>query len=172
MQIRCGENLIRPYGPTDLDLLVEFANDPQVSRNLRDAFPSPYTRADGERWLALAQTLEPETVFALERDGSFCGTIGAYRKSADARFTAEIGYWLGRRHWGQGIVSSVLPRFVDHLFTTKDFVRLEARVLPWNPASGRVLEKSGFVLEARLRKAQLKDGEIHDTLLYTRIRGE
>lgn len=172
MQIQCGDNLMRAYRDSDLDVLIELANDPEVARNLRDGFPSPYTRADGERWVAHVMATEHDTVFAIERGGAFCGTLGGYRKTQDACFTAEVGYWLGRRYWSQGIVSSILPRFVEHLFATTDLVRLEARVLPWNPASSRVLEKSGFNFEGRLRRAQLKNGEVHDTLLYSRVRGE
>jgi RimJ/RimL family protein N-acetyltransferase len=37
-----------------------------------------------------------------------------------------------------------------------------------NPASGRVLEKAGFVLEGRLRKNVIKDGQILDSLLYAK----
>jgi RimJ/RimL family protein N-acetyltransferase len=44
-------------------------------------------------------------------------------------------------------------------------------VFAWNPASGRVLEKAGFVREARLARAAIKDGEIVDELVYARLRG-
>jgi RimJ/RimL family protein N-acetyltransferase len=37
-----------------------------------------------------------------------------------------------------------------------------------NPASARVLEKAGFVLEGRLRKNVIKDGQILDSLLYAK----
>lgn len=51
-----------------------------------------------------------------------------------------------------------------------DLVRLFAGVFDWNPASGRVLEKAGFVLESRMRKAVVKDGQILDQLLYVFLR--
>jgi RimJ/RimL family protein N-acetyltransferase len=47
--------------------------------------------------------------------------------------------------------------------------RLEARVYAWNPASMRVLEKSGFVREALLRCSVFKDGEVIDSVLYARV---
>jgi RimJ/RimL family protein N-acetyltransferase len=49
-------------------------------------------------------------------------------------------------------------------------VRLEADVFAWNPASARVLEKAGYQLEGRLRKAVCKDGQVIDRLVYGRLR--
>jgi RimJ/RimL family protein N-acetyltransferase len=49
------------------------------------------------------------------------------------------------------------------------FLRLEAPVFAWNPASMRVLEKCGFVREGMMRKSVFKDGELIDSLLYARV---
>ena len=43
-------------------------------------------------------------------------------------------------------------------------------VFAWNPASARVLEKAGYVLEGRLRSAVIKDGRTTDGLLYALVR--
>jgi ribosomal-protein-alanine N-acetyltransferase len=48
--------------------------------------------------------------------------------------------------------------------------RLQAVVFEWNPASRRVLEKAGYVLEARLARFIVKDGRIGDGFLYARLR--
>ncbi|PYK07469.1 MAG: hypothetical protein DME66_01195 [Verrucomicrobia bacterium] len=39
-----------------------------------------------------------------------------------------------------------------------------------NPASARVLEKSSFVLEGRLKNNAFKDGKLLDSLLYAKTR--
>lgn len=49
-------------------------------------------------------------------------------------------------------------------------MRLFAVVFAWNPASGRVLEKAGYTLEARLRQAVTQDGETIDALLYALVK--
>ena len=43
--------------------------DPAVAANMRDRFPSPYTRGDGEAWLALATKALSESCFAIEVAG-------------------------------------------------------------------------------------------------------
>jgi RimJ/RimL family protein N-acetyltransferase len=48
-------------------------------------------------------------------------------------------------------------------------VRLESPVFEWNPASMRVLEKSGFVREAALKASVFKDGQLIDSVVYALI---
>ena len=48
--------------------------------------------------------------------------------------------------------------------------RVWAGVFAWNPASARVLEKAGYVYEARLRHSAVKDGEVVDELIYAVVR--
>ena len=60
---------LRPWRPDDLESLLRHANDPEVSRGLRDRFPYPYTRTDGEAFLA-GRVLAPGTLnLAIEIDG-------------------------------------------------------------------------------------------------------
>lgn len=61
--------------------------------------------------------------------------------------------------------------FSGWAFDTFDFfLRLEAEVFEVNTANGRVLEKAGFELEVRHRKAVEKLGVIMDTLMYCKFR--
>jgi alanyl-tRNA synthetase len=48
--------------------------------------------------------------------------------------------------------------------------RLYATVFEWNPASARILEKAGYVLEGRMRKSVIKDGHTIDQLLFAYVR--
>jgi len=81
-----------------------------------------------------------------------------------------VGYWLGEPYWGKGIATSAVRALVDYAFKTFDLVRLEAVVFEWNPASMRVLEKTGFTLESRMRKSVTKDGQTIDSFKYVLIR--
>jgi [ribosomal protein S5]-alanine N-acetyltransferase len=42
---------IRSFKPSDKNSLVKYANNYNISKNLRDRFPHPYTEADAEEWL-------------------------------------------------------------------------------------------------------------------------
>jgi [ribosomal protein S5]-alanine N-acetyltransferase len=157
---------IRRLRQGDEEALVANANDRDVWRNLRDRFPHPYDLGDAAWWIANSGT----THFGIEVDGAIVGCIG-FDRDDDVFFRgAEIGYWLGKKHWGRGIATAALAQLTDQVFATTDIVRLYAGVFAWNPASARVLEKSGYVLEGRKKSAVFKDGQLIDELLYARVK--
>src|SRR5690606_20292581 len=108
--------------------------------------------------------------WAIEVDGKLAGGIGAESGEGVEARSAQFGYWLGRSHWSHGIMTAACPAAVNQVFAHSELVRLEARVFAWNPASMRVLEKSGFEREGILRRSVFKDGHVIDAVLYARIR--
>ncbi|HUD41506.1 MAG TPA: GNAT family protein [Dokdonella sp.] len=165
--------VLRPWRRDDAGSLRRHADDAEVSRFLSDRFPYPYTAADAEAFLdGLAQT---GTAWAIAIDagaaaGEAIGGIGVEPGRDVHRLTGQIGYWLGRAYWGRGLMSAALPLWCAHLFARYPFERLQAIVYAGNPASAKVLERSGFVLEGIQRRAAIKRGEILDVLLYARLR--
>jgi ribosomal-protein-alanine N-acetyltransferase len=162
---------LRPWRGGDLRELIRLADDHEVWRNLGDRFPHPYSRRDAERWLSEGSKSRTEATLAIEADGAFAGGMG-FKFFADPiyRRTSEVGYWLGREHWGRGIMTRALRAAVPWAFERWDLLRMEAGVFETNPASGRVLEKAGFHLEARLERSVIKEGVVLDRLLYVRFR--
>jgi RimJ/RimL family protein N-acetyltransferase len=63
-----------------------------------------------------------------------------------------------------------VPAFTDYCFANFELHRIYAEPYANNPASARVLEKSGFVMEGRLRKNAVKDGQVLDSLLYAKTK--
>jgi [ribosomal protein S5]-alanine N-acetyltransferase len=162
--------LLRGFRPADAPRLVELADNENVSKNLRDAFPCPYRLDDALRWIRYASSNRPETHFAIEVEGELAGGIGVTSASDIHRLGAEVGYWLGEPYWGRGLATRALVELTDWAFATLEVVRLWAGVFPSNPASARVLEKAGYVLEARLKRAVVKRGVVMDELIYARVR--
>ena len=161
--------VLRPWRATDLDSLVRHADDPQVARGVSDRFPSPYTREDGEAFLS-GQVIDLSTpVFAIEIDGEACGSIGVHRLAGERAVGAELGYWLGRAHWGRGVMTQVVAAFAPRVEGALGVLRLQATVLDFNVGSARVLEKNGFVEEGRLRCAVRKRGRLHDLRVFGRV---
>ncbi len=169
MQIDGKNFSIRNWQRGDAISLQKHADDRDVWRNLRDTFPHPYTLDDAHSWIELAN-IAPVTHFAIIVDGKAAGGIGLKPLDGNHAKSAEIGYWLGRTHWGKGIASSALKLMTEYSFANFDFIRLFALVYEWNPASARVLEKAGYTYEGRLRKSVLKDGQFIDELVYSMIK--
>ena len=162
---------LRPWRRDDVDALVRHADDREVWQNLGDLFPHPYTRKDAKWWVDGGYETWNALALAIEIGGEVGGGLGLkFLRDPIYRGTAEVGYWLGRRWWGRGIMTRMLSEFVPWAFERFDLIRIEAGVFETNPASARVLEKAGFALEARLARSVIKDGQILDRLLYVRFR--
>jgi RimJ/RimL family protein N-acetyltransferase len=161
---------LRPWRMDDAASLVRHASNRKVWINLRDTFPHPYTPADARQWLDRVTVLRPVTHFAIAVGGEAVGGIGYERQADVLRRSAEIGFWLGEPWWGRGIATAALAAVSAHAFAAADLIRLYAYVFEWNPASARVLEKAGYVREACLRRAVVKDGRTIDQYLYALVR--
>jgi RimJ/RimL family protein N-acetyltransferase len=162
--------LLRPWRDGDQEALQRHADNRRVWRNLTHLFPHPYTRADAEFWLTLANSDPRSLHLAVEFRGEAVGGIGAIAGSGIAEATAECGYWLGESVWGQGLATGAARTFAEHLLQSGRFARLQAPVFAWNPASMRVLEKAGFQREGVLRRSVTKDGELIDCVMYAWVR--
>lgn len=170
MELALAGCRIRSWEPGDAPSLSRHADNRKIWRNVRDHFPHPYTLADAEGWIERAREAVPETQFAIEVDGEAAGGVGFFLQQDVARRSAELGYWLGEAHWGRGLMTDVVRAMTAWGFERFDLLRIYAQVFEWNPGSCRVLEKAGYVLEARMRRAVVKDGHVLDQLLYATVR--
>lgn len=162
--------VLRRWRADDLDDLLRHANDADVVRGLSSRFPHPYTRQDGERFLAGGVVDLDDPVFAIEVDGQACGGIAARAGDGERGQSAELGYWLGRSMWGRGLMTRVVARYAPWAMQSLSLYRLQATVLVSNPASARVLLKNGFIEEGVARCAFVKNGEPHDLRVFAKAR--
>ena len=160
---------LRTYRDEDAETLARLASNREVSRWLRDRFPHPYTLEDAREWIEHARA-EPESApvtFAIcGATGNLLGGIGLDPQVDVYRHSAEIGYWLGRPHWGRGVATMAVGAICRYGFERLGLARIHARVFAPNLASARVLEKAGFELEGRCRDAVCKNGQLLDELVY------
>ena len=170
MEFQLTKSLLRPWRYGDEISLVRHANNRKIWENVRDHFPHPYTLSDAERWIFHASTNLHETVFAIVVNEEAVGSIGLVAKEDVYRKSMEIGYWLGEEFWGRGIITEAISAVTEYGFSKFNVVRIYADVFEWNAASAHVLEKNGFVFEARLKKAIVKNGRIGDVLMYAKTK--
>lgn len=163
-------SVLRPPVPADAEPMARYAANRAVSRNLLDRFPYPYGLTDAQEFITTTAERQPPQAFGIIVDGHLVGTIGLEPATDVHRRSMEIGYWLGEPYWGRGIASEAVVAVTEYAFEAFGINRLWAGVFAWNPASARVLEKAGYVLEGRLRSAITKDGETTDELIYSMVR--
>ncbi len=162
--------VLRPWATEDEASLVQHANNRNIWLNVRDRFPHPYTPNDAKLWIKIANRDTTMLNVAMEVDRQAVGGLGVVFKDDVYRRSAEIGYWLGEAYWNQGLTSRAVVALSQYVFEHYDIVRLYAGIFENNHASARVLEKAGYIFEARLRQSVTKGGETMDELIYARLR--
>jgi [ribosomal protein S5]-alanine N-acetyltransferase len=159
---------IRQWRLDDAESLARHANNRKVWLAVRDLFPHPYTNQDANEFLQRTVSEQPAMKFCIEIEGAAVGGIGVHPVQDVHRHTATVGYWLGEEFWGRGIMTEAVTAVTDFCFQNFPLRRISAEVFANNPASARVLEKTGFTFEGRLKNDVLKDGKLLDSLLYAR----
>ncbi|MSQ83028.1 MAG: N-acetyltransferase [Myxococcales bacterium] len=160
---------LRPFAEGDQSAVVRHANDWAVARWLRDRFPHPYTPADADEWVHYASTALLDSVFAIDIDGEAVGAVGLTVGTDVFRRSAEVGYWLGRAHWGRGLAPAALTAISDYALNDLAMLRLFAGVYAGNERSGRVLAKAGYTLEGVRQAAAVKAGQVLDEHIWVKL---
>ncbi len=167
--IQCEGFQLRSWQSGDENSLAENANNIKVWRNVRDAFPHPYTLGDALAWIASVKETRPTANFAIVLENLAIGGIGFKFREDIYRKSAEIGFWLGEKYWGRGIMTKAVTAATAYGFETFGLYRIFANVFEWNPGSARVLEKAGYEFEGRRRNNIIKEGRVGDDLLYATV---
>lgn len=171
MQLALRTCAVRSWRTSDAEPLARHADNRKIWLNLRDAFPHPYTSRDARDFIRSVLQRTPETTFAIAVNDEPVGSIGFVLHPDVERVSAEIGYWLAEPFWGRGIATDALAAVTRHAIEAHGLTRIYAVPFAWNAASCRVLEKAGYVLEARLRQSAIKNGQLTDQMQYAFIAG-
>ena len=139
--------LLRPWRDSDAEVLYKWASDPDVGP--RAGWP-PHKSV--EESLEIIRTIfSGEGMWAVvwKETGEAIGSVG-YLPASNSNLQiadneCEVGYWIAKPYWGKGICTEALRLVVDHCFREQGFSTLWGDYFPENPASGRVMEKCGFV---------------------------
>ncbi len=160
--------ILRKFDASDATSIAYHANHFESWVNLKDVFPYPYTIGNAEDFIQMAQG-SSNTIYAIEVQGKAIGAIGMHMKDDVFKYSGEVGYWIGPDFQIKGIITKALACMVKEAFEKYNLLRLYAKVFEGNEASGRVLEKVGFSLTARLEKAVYKNRQVKNLLVYSII---
>lgn len=163
--------ILRKVSMEDRDAIFAWARDPEVSRY--GAWEAHRTTHDTETFIESClkqydvEGLGP-WVIELRETNVVIGTCGfGYVDRLDRR--GGIGYFLAQDQWGKGYATEAVRALLRFGFGPLALNRIEARCLPVNTASERVMQKVGMKFEGLLRQDMFKNGAFHDLKLYARI---
>ena len=164
--------VLRPLRRSDAGWIAAGINDYDITRMMVRP-PYPYGLADAEAFLDRMEAADGsrERAFAIEsRSGGAIGVVGFHEQPLDwspsgTALSPEVGYWLARDHWGHGLASEAVGAALSWAERTWKVRAVTSGHFADNPASGRVLEKAGFLYtgEVQRRPSIARGGEAPPT---------
>ena len=163
---------LEPWHKDYIPDVAKFANNQKIADNLRDAFPFPYMFADAEGYvnLCIEKGDTNQLCRAIVVNRECVGSIGIFVGNDVYRKSGELGYWLGKPFWNEGIMTKAVKQICQATFVTFDIIRIFAEPFAHNEGSRKVLEKAGFTLEGVMKNSICKHEKIYDSCLYALLK--
>ena len=119
--------ILRPWRETDAQSLYEYAKDPQVGP---PAGWPPHTSVENSRQLICSVLSTPQTYAVCLKDGTAIGSVGlklkGYTDMTDREDECELGYWIGKPFWGQGLIPEAARELLRYAFEDRKSTRLNS----------------------------------------------
>jgi ribosomal-protein-alanine N-acetyltransferase len=162
---------LRKLSMRDANDIFEYCSDPEVAkyvtwnhhRSVADSMHflrqsiQNYNEGKASSWAIVYKNIN-----------KVIGTAGFHDYNAQ-NSRAEMGYALSSSYWNQGIVTEAVKEIIRFGFGVLKLSRIEAKVLPENIASEKVMLKCGMKYEGFLRKGAKHKDFFVDIKLYSII---
>lgn len=140
--------ILRPWRDSDAPVLFKWASDPDVGPR---AGWAPHQSVEESLEVIRTVFKDATNTWAIElkETGNAIGAMG-YGPSCECNLPARdgeplIGYWIAKPYWNKGICTEALGLMIEHIRHLTDIKSLISGHFEDNPASGRVMEKCGFI---------------------------
>ena len=170
MTLETERLLLRPWHEEDAEDLYRLARDPAVGP---PAGCMPHTSVEHSREIIRIMLSKPTVWAVCEQAGHPIGNIhldfDTPLRERDGE--CELGYWLGKPFWGQGLMTEAAQVLLQYAFDGLDVPAVWSGYYDENIRSRRVQEKLGFV-HHRTEKIPCVSNEIktvHRTCLTREI---
>lgn len=138
--------ILRPWTVDDAEVLYQYASDPEVGPIA--GWPV-HTSVENSRDIIKNVLGINETYAVVLKDknqvvGSIGLMIGNSSNIDILGNEAEVGYWIGKPYWGQGLIPEAVREILRHAFTDLGIKKMWCGYFDGNIKSKRVQEKCGF----------------------------
>ena len=125
-----------------------------------------------EKWLGAYESPKRYSwAIALKSSGEVIGRIGGMNLY-EPLCQIELAYEIGQKWWNQGLMTEAVKKVIDFFICEVGFNRVYAQHAHKNPASGRVMQKSGMTYEGTLRQGVRNNQGVFDGVYYSMLAEE
>ncbi|NLM52496.1 MAG: GNAT family N-acetyltransferase [Firmicutes bacterium] len=173
-QLETERLILRKLTLQDADDIFAYGSDPEVSR-----FMTWETHQSIEETKSFINFIldkyekdeAGEWGIVLKSTGKLIGSVGIPRYDLQNK-SAEIGYVLSRKYWGQGIMPEAVSRVLQFAFEEMGLNRIESCHYVRNEKSGRVMQKVGMSFEGVVREKIFAKNKFWDVKQYAILRSD
>lgn len=179
MRLQTKRLILRESTLKDAGDISENLNDLEVSRYIVPG-QYPYTIQDAKKSIIQRSKMSKKKLkenyilgIELKSEKKIIGEVLLLKVNI-FQGTAEVGYWLGKRYWGQGIMTEAIEKILEFSFNKLKLRRLTILTPVANTPSNKLAKKLGFKFEGKLREVYKSKvtGKIYDANLYSLLRKE
>ena len=147
-----------------------WATDPECNKYLEWELHNDIeeTKEIIQKWIDEYEVGSYHWVVELKSTKELIGSISVV-KNHKKDLNCEVGYCYGSKYWGNGYATEALKQVIEYLLNECEFYLVEAYHISGNPASGKVMQKTGMIKDAILRDRRInKDTkEVNDLIVYS-----
>ena len=140
--------ILRPWQESDAEDLYTYAKDPAVGPSA--GWP-PHTSVENSREIIKTVLSRPETYAVCLKDGKLIGSVGLHLNGStdmtDRDDECELGYWIGKPFWGQGLIPEAARELLRYAFEKLGMRTVWCGYYDGNEKSRKVQAKLGFVYQ-------------------------
>ena len=158
---------------SDIENIYKGLSDPDVTKYYAVHFPTIEATQIQMEWYS---NLKKEGtgiwwgIYGAE-DNEFRGAAGFNNLEKEHK-KAEIGLWLLKEYWGNGILKEVMPILFEKGFVDLDLNRIEGYVFNENDKCKNALEKINFTCEGTMRACEIRNGKSMDVDIYSILKSD
>jgi len=155
--------ILRPWVESDAESMFKYASDPDVGPA---AGWVPHTSIADSLEIIRTVFAAPETyAVVLKATGEPVGSCGIMFSNSPHSAElqpgeGEIGYWIGKPYWGQGLIPEAVEALLKHAFADLRLKVLWCSHYEGNHQSRRVCEKCGFQYSHTAQCVGVQDGGV------------
>ena len=149
--------ILRPWQEQDAEDLYTYASNPEVGP---PAGWPPHTSVDNSREIIKNVLSKPETYAVCLKDGTPIGSIGLHLSGStdmtDRDDECELGYWIGKPYWGQGLIPEASRALLRYAFEELGMRAVWCGYYDGNEKSRKVQTKLGFVYQHKTEGLEVR----------------
>ena len=165
--IHTNRLLLNGFVQSDSKRVKKLVGIKAIARNVIH-IPYPYSETNAQKWISvhLSNYLEGRNITwaVRKKPNLLIGSISLMPEYSHKR--AEVGYWFGKKYWNQGYCTEALKAVISYGFNELKLNKICSSHFSKNPASGRVMQKCGMLLEGCRRDHIIKKGTKIDLIEY------